>query len=137
MLISKILLAIAGLAAGGIVASCVVAVFIMLGVIPRLAGLTKTAKYLMTYENFFIGGTIIGNLLSFYKVNIPIGTIGLILFGCFSGIYVGCMSVALAEVVKTVPIMSRRLNIRKGLPYFVIALALGKLIGTFVQYFIF
>lgn len=137
MLISKILLAIAGLSAGFIVASCVVAVFIMLGVIPRLAGVTKTAKYLMLYENCFIAGVIIGNLLTFYPIDIPLGTLGLILFGGFSGVYIGCMAVALAEVVKTMPILSRRFNVRKGLPYLVIALALGKAIGTFIQYFIF
>lgn len=125
-----------GMSSGIIVAGSFVAVVVMLGVIPRLAGETKTIKKAMLYENLIILGVVFGNVVSLYRIPIPIGTIGAIIMGVFSGIYIGCLAMALEEVVRTWPILSRRIKLRKGMPFVVYALALGKGIGSFIQFFI-
>lgn len=125
-----------GLAAGLVVSGSFIAVITMLGVIPRFAGMTKTFKHVILYENVVILGVTLGNIISLYKIEVPLGQIGLGIAGLFAGAYIGSLAVALAEVINTIPIFSRRLKIRKGLPYLVYALALGKGVGTFIQYFI-
>ncbi|MCI5502868.1 MAG: stage V sporulation protein AB, partial [Eubacterium sp.] len=57
--------------------------------------------------------------------------------GFFTGIFVGCLAGALAEVVNIIPILSRRVKLRKGFPYFVKAAAVGKCIGSLIQFYLF
>ena len=53
-----------------------------------------------------------------------------------SGIYVGCQAMALAEILNVFPILFRRAKLQLGLRYTVLAVALGKLVGS-LWYFIF
>ena len=133
MWIHEIILAFLGICAGFTVAGGFVALITLLGVIPRLAGETKTANKAMLYENYLILGIILGNFVSLYSIRIPFGTPFLGLFGLFSGIFIGAMAVALAEIINTFPIFFRRISLRKGVPYLVISLAVGKGIMAFIQ----
>ena len=54
-------------------------------------------------------------------------------FGIFAGIFVGCLSMALAEVVQVIPVFVRRIRLIYGLVYVVICFALGKAAGTLYQ----
>lgn len=138
MLILKyLLLVIMGLAAGIVIAGGYVAIVTMLGVIPRFAGITKTVKRTMLYENCMMLGIIIGNLIYLYEIKIPLGYPLLALQGLFAGIFIGALAVALEEIVKAIPIFARRYKLRKGLPYLVFAFAFGKMAGTLVQFFLF
>lgn len=58
-----------------------------------------------------------------------------IIFGLLSGIYVGCMIGAIAEILDAFPIFFRRLSIEHAGSLIVIVLALGKVIGVLLQYF--
>lgn len=136
MWIRYVVISIIGLAGGVAVAGGFLALITLLGVIPRLAGETKSMKKAILYENFLILGALLGNLVSLYSIPMRIGGITLAIFGLFSGIFVGCLAVALAEIINTFPIFARRLSLRKGAPYIVLALALGKGAGSFFQYFI-
>lgn len=133
MWIHEIMLGFLGLCAGFTVAGGFVALITLLGVIPRLAGETKTAKKAMLYENCLILGILLGNVVSLYSIRLPFGTFFLVLFGLFSGIFTGCMAVALAEIINTFPIFFRRISLRKGAPYIAISLALGKCFGALIQ----
>ena len=53
-----------GLCAGGLIAASFLAFLSMLGVIPRLAGLTKSMKNARMYESFVALGGILGTLLA-------------------------------------------------------------------------
>lgn len=140
--ISRILLAWIAIGAGFAAAGGFIAFISLIGIIPRLSAITKTAKYIPLYENSLAMGLIIMNLISLYSCDfswIPYIISGIIMNagGFFTGVFVGCLAGALAEVINIVPIMSHRLKIRKGFPYFVKAVAIGKCVGSFVQFYIF
>ena len=56
-----------GLCAGGLIAASFLAFLSMLGVIPRLAGLTKSMKNARMYESFVALGGILGTLVFLYR----------------------------------------------------------------------
>lgn len=133
MLIKNLLLIFAGIAGGFSIAGGVFAFIVMIGVLPRLAGRTHTGWAYWGYEGAVIIGGIIGNILSIFSVSVPIGYVGLIIFGIFAGMYVGCFSMALAEVLNVMPIFSRRIRLRQGMAVIIASLAIGKGIGTWYQ----
>lgn len=133
MIAQKVLLGFIGLAAGGIVAAGVFAFVTMLGVVNRLAARTKTVGHVMLYEDMVVLGGTIGNLLSIFKWQIPVGTWLLCFFGLFAGIYVGCQAIALAEALKVIPIFAKRIHLKVGLSYVVLVLAIGKGLGSLYQ----
>ena len=58
---------------------------------------------------------------------------GIVIFGVFSGMYVGCFAMALAEILNVLPIFSRRIHLKEGMPYMVVVMAIGKALGSFYQ----
>lgn len=129
-------LALIGLSGGMLIAGSFLALLCMIGILPRLAAITKTMKQAMLYESVMAAGAIFGNLVSLFSLFLGKMWILLLLYGFFGGVFIGCLAGALAEVVKNVPIFFRRLKLRKGQPYLVYSLAAGKLIGSFVQFFV-
>jgi len=134
MLLENILLAAVGLSSGMIVAAGTFAFIVMIGIITRLAQRTMTAGYTSLFENSIMLGGVIGNIWLIYGVHIPLGPVILLTYGLFSGIFVGCLAMALAEVLKVFPILVRRLGITVGIPIIVAAVAAGKLAGGLVQF---
>lgn len=137
MILSKYLfLAFIGVVAGFIIAAGLFAFMTMIGVLTRLAVRTNTSDHILLYEDIVIVGATLGNILFLFEIKLYIGVIGILLYGFFSGCYVGCLAVALEEVLKVFPILTRRLKLTIGMPIIVLALAIGKGIGTFYQMFI-
>lgn len=134
MLIKSVILIIIGLASGLAVASGVFAFIVMIGVVTRLAARTRTSQHIPTYETAIVVGGTIGNFISIFQWNLPVGGIGLVVYGLFSGVFTGCLAMALAEVLKVMPIMAKRVKLKKGMPYIVTAIALGKCFGSLLQY---
>ena len=136
MLIKSFILLLISISGGIVVSAGVFAFITMIGVFPRLASRTNTSNYIYHYETAIIAGGISGNIVSVFLPNISIlGSIGLILFGFFSGIYVGCLSMALAENLKVMPILVRRINLKQGLPWLITALGIGRAVGSFYQFY--
>lgn len=135
MLIEKVFLGIMGLSFGVTVSAGVFAFITMLDVIPRLAHRTGTANHLFAYENAIVFGGTFGNVVILFVRHFPVTQLGLAVFGICSGVFVGCLAMALAESLRVIPIFVRRLKMRKGLPVILLAFALGKLVGTIFQYF--
>jgi len=156
MLIRWIGLVIIGLSGGGFVAAGTFAFITLLGIVPRLAGRTATAKYILWYENLIILGGTIGNLCyvrewSFSGRNMLYGSVLLLcVMGVAAGMFVGCQAMALAEVLQVIPVFAKRIRLRTGeparwqgagkspvklpaMPIIVVAIALGKLVGSLVQ----
>jgi stage V sporulation protein AB len=125
-----------GISTGIIVAGSFLAFLCMIGIIPRLAGVTKTIKCAKIYENAIIAGAVLGNLIYLYQWKLNLWYIGILFYGFFGGIFVGCLAAALAEVLKSVPIFARRIKLRKGMPYLVYSLAFGKMTGSLIQFFL-
>lgn len=135
MLIKNILLGFFGLSFGITVSAGVFAFITMLDVIPRLAHRTGTARHLYGFENAIILGGTFGNALILFADRFPVTYAGMSVFGLCSGVFVGCLSMALAESLRVIPIFVKRLRMRQGLPVVLIAFAIGKLVGTIFQYF--
>ena len=131
-----LLLGLLGLASGSAVAAGTFAFIVMLGILPRMVGKSKTAKEIMYYENMIVLGGVGGNLVSvFLNIQLPFGRLFLGLYGISAGIFVGCIAAALAEVLKTFPILFRRMKIKIGLNYVILFMAIGKLVGALWYFF--
>ncbi|MCH5273953.1 MAG: stage V sporulation protein AB [Lachnospiraceae bacterium] len=104
-----------------------------IGVVTRLAAGTKTAKYVMLYESVIVFGLTLSNIFDLYRVELSCGTLCRSAYGWFSGIFVGCLAAALAEVVRVLPVFAKRIKLRVGIPLVVMAFAIGKGLGSWYQ----
>lgn len=137
MWIENAILLILGVLFGTAVSFGFMAFIALVGVIPRLAAVTKSAKKILLYENLIVLGSGLFNIIYLFHIKIPVGIIGFLVFFFFAGVFIGCLAGAIAEVVKTFPIIARRVHLHKGIPYIIYSLAFGKLTGTIVQYYLF
>lgn len=131
MLLRQVLLAFFGLFAGSVIAAGVYAFLAIIGVFPRLIGKTKTRKHILMYETFIILGGILGNVVDLYEMPIRMG--GLVFLGFFgvcTGIFVGCLVMSLAETLKALPVMNRRIRLAVGIQYVILAIGVGKMMGS-------
>lgn len=138
---SKLILGVCGVSFGLTASAGVFTVLISVGLIPRFAGKTHTARKVFFYEDMVVIGTILGGIASVFPIGrglVPYGwlkDILLVIYGVFSGIFVGCLALAIAEMLDAIPIFARRIGFRKGLGVAILAVALGKLSGS-LFYFI-
>lgn len=149
LVISRIILAVIGFSAGFMVSGGVFTVLFVVGLTPRLAGKTDTAEYVHAYENCIIMGTVAGTVLSVYPevismlgkavhfVYSPVQNMILGFLGLFTGLFVGCLALAAAEMFDALPIMVRRQHVKKGITAIITAIALGKLAGAFYYFWVY
>lgn len=135
MWIKQIFLGILGLSAGFAVAGGLFALLIALGVISRFAGKTHTADYIFYYEDATAIGGILGTIISIYQFPVPVGMAGVALFGLFTGIFTGAWAMALTEIVDAIPIFSRRIRLKTGMPWVIWSMALGRSLGALIYYY--
>ena len=135
MWMKQILMAAVGLSCGLAVAGGLFALIIALGLVAEFADQTHTAKHIFWYEDAVAAGGIIGNLLSIYRIVLPLGSIGAGLFGIFSGIFVGAWAMALTEIVNIVPIFTRRIDLRRGMEILIASMAVGRTVGSLIYYY--
>lgn len=131
----QILMAVIGLSAGMVVAGGLFSFISGLGVISDFADRTHTGEYIMLYEDSVALGGILGNLFFIYQIEIPYGAWIVPVFGLFGGIFVGCWSMALAEILDVFPIFVRRVKLLRGIQYVILGVALGKGLGAFLFFF--
>lgn len=131
----QIFLAFIGLCAGIMIAGGVVGLLIGLSIVPRYAGITHTADQILLYEDVTLLGAVLGNIFYLYQIPIPLGTPFLILYGLFSGIFLGGWILALAEMADIFPIFARRIRFTEGLPKVIICIALGKAAGSLLFWY--
>ena len=136
MWIKEILLAIFGFSAGIGLAGGFFALLISLGIISRFAHQTKTGAYLWVYEMAVAAGGILGTVWYLYSWQIPVGKLGLGIYGTSSGIFVGAWAMALTEIIDTIPIFMRRIYLKKGLVLIVWSLAIGHTVGSLLHIFL-
>lgn len=149
--VKQILLGEVGLAGGLGVAGGVFTTLIAVGLIPRFAGKTHTAKHIFLYEEMVVCGTILGGLISvFFPFLDLVGLAGriqvlkevypyiavaiLIIYGLFAGIFVGCLALAIAEMLDSIPIFSRRMKFRHGVGVVILCMAIGKTVGSLIYF---
>ncbi|MCI8341997.1 MAG: stage V sporulation protein AB [Firmicutes bacterium] len=134
-MIKNIILSIIGFSSGVLVAGGIFAFIAVIGVVPRLAQKTGTEKYITVYEDAITLGGIFGCTNMFVSYFIPVGDIAAAIIALAIGVFVGSLAVSLAEVIDVVPVFMRRVRLTKGLSLFLLALALGKLTGSLMNFF--
>lgn len=136
MFIKRILLVFIGIGSGIVISGGIFAFIAILGVVPRMAQKTKTEKYMSLYEDCILYGGIYGGANIIGPIKLPLGIFGLILTGLFSGVFVGSIAVSLAEVLDVVPILTRRIYLKRGLVFLMLTLAVGKMTGALLYFLI-
>jgi len=123
-----------GLASGFAVGAGFVAFVTVLGVIPRLTQLTKTMQFIHYYEAAIIAGVVIGTWLGLQEVKLFWTKWLLVPIGLADGIFNGMLAAALTEVLNVFPILAKRMGIQEKVIYLMMALVLGKIIGSLFQW---
>lgn len=147
-------LCILGVSYGLLAAAGVFTVLAAVGLVPRFAGKTHTAKKVFLYEEMVIFGTIAGSYFSVFARYSQIGAwwqerfpeyMGLwnglgtgvqAVFGLFAGMFVGCLALAIAEMLDSIPIFARRISFRHGMGLAILCMAIGKLCGSLIYFWI-
>lgn len=148
-----IFLGFCGICFGFITSAGVFTVLSAVGLVPRFIGKTHSAKEVFLYENMIILGTTIGGLFSVLGDEVQLGTlvvgrlgvsaeiwelianVVLAIGGLFSGMLVGCLALAIAEMLDSIPIFTRRVSFRHGLGIVVLCMAIGKLCGSLFYFY--
>jgi len=129
-------LVIVGFASGMVISGGIFAFIAGIGVVPRLAYKTKTVSNIRLYEDAIILGGIFGCLDMYLDYNMSFLKMLAPFIALATGVFVGCLAVSLAEVLDVMPIFMRRARLKEGLAIFVFSLALGKMIGSLMFFFI-
>ena len=116
----QVLMAVIGLSAGMVVAAGLFSFISELGVVSDFADRTHTGEHILLYENSVALGGILGNIFFLYGIRIPFGGWLLPVFGLFGGIFVGCWSMALAEILNVFPVFVRRVKLLRGIQYLIL-----------------
>ncbi len=148
MIIRWLFLFFMGASFGLLAAAGVFTVLTAVGLVPRFAGKTHTARKVFLFEEMVIAGTILGCILSIFPEYSQIGSFfqrtfsvsaedwrlpgGILqaVYGVFSGMFVGCLALAIAEMLDSIPIFARRISFRHGIGLAILSMALGKLAGS-------
>ena len=120
------LLVLAGFASGVVVAAGTFAFIAAIGIVPRMAQRTNTKQYIPFYEDTILLGGLFGCL--------GLQGIPALVHSLLCGIFVGVLAMALAEVLNVMPILMRRARLNKGITWFVVSFALGKLLGSLLYF---
>jgi stage V sporulation protein AB len=126
-----------GLAGGVTVGSGIVAFLIVLDIIPRLTQLTRSSKHLHHYEFAIITGSVGFTWIDFSNVHFHFFPLGAALIGLFAGCFVGMLAGALTEIINVLPILAKRMGMGGYMIWFLMAMILGKVLGSLFEWLLY
>lgn len=129
-----LLLALIGLAGGIAVGSGLVAFITVLDLVPRLHQLTHTPERIASSESAIIFGAVFWTCADFFHWEVTFPSVMLAAVGLFAGCFIGLFAAALTEVINVLPIMAKRLRMERWMVYLLMAMVLGKVIGSLIQW---
>ena len=101
-----------------------------------MIGSSHTIRLLKFYEWMIVLGILWGGIYTEYPgLTLRIGAWFVVLWGLCAGMFVGCVSAALAEVLTVFPVLFRRLKVDSGMSYYMAMMAFGKMAGSFWYFF--
>ncbi|NWN94045.1 MAG: stage V sporulation protein AB [Bacillus sp. (in: Bacteria)] len=120
---------------GGLVVGCgYVAFLTVLGIVPRLVQLSRTERFIQSYEWAVVFGVLSGTLWGLGDAGGRLSAIVAAPVGLFCGLFVGMLAAALTEVVNVIPIFSKRIGMDGRLAGALMAIVLGKVAGALFQW---
>lgn len=135
MWIKQAFLAIIGLFSGIAAAGGTFSLLVKIGVFTRIAQLLREGNRICCLESGLVVGGIMGNLVSIFFIPIHLGWPFLALCGLFFGLFVGWLSMALAETLNVIPILFRRMRLKYGIGLVALCLGIGKMLGSLLFFF--
>lgn len=134
----NIFIALLGLAGGLAVGSGLVALLIVLDLIPRLAQIANAYRLSIWFETAVICGSLYWSFADFMDWHLPFPS-GAFLIGAglLDGIFVGMLAAALTEVMNVLPILAKRMNLSDYMVALVMAMVLGKTLGSLFDWLVF
>ncbi|WP_299117567.1 stage V sporulation protein AB [uncultured Eubacterium sp.] len=138
MIIKYIVMALTAFGGGTVISAAVFALIASTGVITRMAGKTHTAKHVRTYETAVVIGGVLWNVIWVFSVRISLKaeiyqSLQLVM-SLAQGIFVGCLAVSLAEALNATAIFARRVKLKVGLSFVILAVAVGKVLASVIQF---
>ena len=128
------LLVIVGLSGGALVGAGMFAFFIALGVIERVIDISRTEAYRGMYKIAILLGSLLSTLIYMFRCGVRANRGWLLLIGLPMGIFVGMIASALTEVLNVIPFLSIRIGIIKWAYLLIIAIILGKVLGSILYW---
>jgi len=104
-----------------------------IGIVPRLAQKVGAPNKIKLFETVLMLGGIFAVCTFLVNINLYTGHFIAAAIAACIGIFVGVLSMSLAEVLDVVPILTRRLRLQKGMVFFVLAIAFGKMCGALMH----
>ncbi|GKU79609.1 stage V sporulation protein AB [Paenibacillus sp. L3-i20] len=137
-LASNLFIAILGLAGGLAVGSGLVALLIVFDLIPRLAQLARAFRMSIWFETAIVSGSLYWTFADFmdWRLNLPYVSL-ISVSGLFDGIFVGMLAAALTEVMNVLPILAKRMKLSRFIASLVMAMVLGKTLGSLFDWLVF
>jgi stage V sporulation protein AB len=132
--LQNVLLALIGLGVGLAVGSGLIAFITVLDIIPRLTQLTNSQRFVKRFEWGLVSGALSFTLLDFFQVGFQLPVWVTSVLGLFAGIFVGMLAAGLTEVLNVFPILAKRLLIDHAIFKLLMAMVLGKTIGSLIQW---
>jgi stage V sporulation protein AB len=136
--LANIFVALLGLAGGLAVGSGLVALLIVLDLIPRLAQIANAYRMSIWFETAVICGSLYWTFADFmnWRLSLP-SSVFLSVSGLFDGIFVGMLAAALTEVMNVLPILAKRMNLSDYMVGLVMAMVLGKTLGSLFDWLVY
>ena len=136
MFLKSVFMILVGICSGIGVAAGTVTFLLVIRVIPRMVQKAKLEHKVIYIENIGFRGILFGTVLSLFSwkkkwLFTLLGRSILMIFGFSAGIFVGCLAVALAEILDTFPIFFRRIQLKEEFgEVLLFVMAMGKMIGS-------
>lgn len=126
------------LSGGIVVGTSFVALLVIFDLIPRLAQLTNSYHLSIWFETALISGALYFTLTDFLDIQLHLTLPPVISFiGLLNGMFVGMLAAALTEVMNVLPIIAKRLSLSRAMVALVMAMVIGKMVGSFFDWLIF
>lgn len=132
-----VLLAVIGLAGGLAIGSGMVAFLVVLDIIPRLAQLTRSVDKIRWYEGAVVCGSLFWTCADFFEWRGRGTPFGAGFAGLLAGCFVGLFAAALTEVMNVLPILAKRMGLSRYMLWFLMAMVLGKVLGSLFEWLIY
>ncbi len=140
MLLAKCFVYLIIFASGILIASAFISFINSIGILRQYIIKTQTAKYITLYKVAIISSLIAGSTISYYldfTFNLKlVGEVIAAVIGLFYGVFIGYVVMALTEVFDVMPVWNNKVGFKINLMLTVLAVAIGKMIGSLVYWMI-
>lgn len=126
------------LSGGVVVGTSFVALLVIFDLIPRLAQMTNSYHLSHCFELALISGALYFTVADMFSFQMKLPAVFISAFaGLLNGMFIGMLAAALTEVMNVLPILAKRLSLSRAMVALIMAMVLGKTIGSLFDWLVF